>query len=283
MRSNSVWRALVLALGVLLAASQQPAQAAEPAESPREVAEPAVEMVLEPKAIDLLKAASSRLAAARTMKFTAIVSYESPSRLGPALVYTTKSEVTLRRPDRLRVITLGDGPASEFYYDGRTVLAFSPAENLVAVADAPPTTDAVLKFAFDCAAIYFPFTDLIVTDPYAGIADGMKLAFYIGQSKVVGGTTTDMIAYASDDVFVQIWIGAEDKLPRMMRAVYRNDPLRLRHQLEISNWELDPCVEPETFASTKAAAASRIIFAHPDTKPTPVDNTPLQAKPAKTQ
>jgi len=38
--------------------------------------------VLEPKAIDLLKAASSRLAAARTMTFTAVISYESPSRLG---------------------------------------------------------------------------------------------------------------------------------------------------------------------------------------------------------
>jgi hypothetical protein len=41
--------------------------------------------VLEPKALELLKAASSRLAAARSMKFTAVVSYEAPSRFGPAL------------------------------------------------------------------------------------------------------------------------------------------------------------------------------------------------------
>jgi hypothetical protein len=35
--------------------------------------------VLEPKAIELLKAASSRLAAAHTMSFTTVVTYESPA------------------------------------------------------------------------------------------------------------------------------------------------------------------------------------------------------------
>jgi hypothetical protein len=32
------------------------------------------------------------------------------------------------------VITSGDGPASEFYYDGKVMMAFEPAANLVAVA-----------------------------------------------------------------------------------------------------------------------------------------------------
>src|SRR5712692_6391958 len=132
------------------------------------------------------------------MTFTAVVSYENPSRLGPPLVYTTKSEVMMQRPDKLRVLTLGDGPPSEFYYDGKIMMAFAPAENLVAVADAPPTIDAALQAAFDSAAIYFPFSDVIVADPYGDIADGLKAAFYIGQSRVVGDTTTDIVAYVSE-------------------------------------------------------------------------------------
>jgi hypothetical protein len=75
--------------------------------------------VLEPKAIEILKALCDRLAAARSMSFTAEVTYESPSRMGFPLAYTTKSEVVMQRPDKLRVITLGDGPASESYYDGK--------------------------------------------------------------------------------------------------------------------------------------------------------------------
>ena len=200
------------------------AQGREARQAGEEVRGARTQMVLEPRAIEILKAASARLAAAKSMAFTAVVSYESPSRLGPPLVYATKSEVTLQRPDKLKVISLGDGPPSEFYYDGKVMMAFAPTENLVAVADAPPTIDAALQAAYDSAAIYFPFTDVIVADPYKDIADGLKVAFYIGQSNIVGGTTTDMVAYVTGDVFVQIWIGARGQAsaPRLRRVSHRS-------------------------------------------------------------
>ena len=275
---------LTLALLVLLVATgyaQQPRQVPKAATSrgaPNEEAPPAVRMTLEPKAITILKAACDRLAAAHTMRFTAVVDYESPSLLGTPLVYTTKSEVTLQRPDKLRVITSGDGPASEFYYDGKTMMAFAPAENLVAVAEAPPTIDAALKAAYDTAAIYFPFTDVIVADPYKDMVDGLILAFYIGQSHVVGGTTTDMVAYANEDVFIQSWIGAEDKLPRMMRAVYRADPARLRHQLTLSDWQLDLTVPEDAFTSASASSAKPIAFAHPNPTAAPGAKAPAKTE-----
>jgi hypothetical protein len=222
---------------------------------------------LEPKAIELLKAASEHLTAAKSLTFTAVVSYESPSVFGPALVYTTRSEVTMQRPNKLRVITPGDGPATEFYYDGKTMTAFAPAENLVATSVAPATIDATLASAYDTAAIYFPFTDLVVADPYKDLAEGLKVAFYIGQSNVVAGTTTDMVAFANDNVFAQIWIGADDKLPRKLRAVYLNDPQFLRHDMDLSNWKLDPKLATDTFSATKAATAMHIAFARPDAKP----------------
>ncbi len=277
---------LVLTLGVFLTSSanaagtKQGPKASKPPKSTSEDAPPAVRLTIEPKAIDILKEACNRLAAARTMSFTAVVTYESPSRLGTPLAYTTKSEVTLQRPDKLRVVTPADGPASEFYYNGKTMIAFSPVENLIAVADAPPTIDATLKAAYDLAAIYFPFTDLIVTDPYKDLADGMTLAFYIGQSKVVGGTTTDMVAYADNEVFMQIWIGTEDKLPRMVRAVYRSDQAHLRHQLELSNWQLEPGIAADAFAPKNAGSAKPIAFAHP-TKPPREGKTPAKGKPSK--
>lgn len=293
-RQSGRWISL-LALGVLLvtAASAQGAQptpkASKSAKPPAKKAAPTIEAVIEPKAVEILKAASSRLAAAKSMKFTAVVSYEAPSRFGPALVYTTKSEVTMQRPDKLKIITPGDGPASEFYFDGKVMMAYAPKENLVAVADAPPTIDDMLQYAFHSAEIYYPFSDMLVTDPYLGLANRMQLAFYIGQSNTVGGTTTDMVAFASDDVFVQIWIGAEDKLPRKMRAVYRRDPLQLRHDMELSNWQLDPAVAPEEFVSQKAQAAKRIAFAHPSTmlppgvKPLFLSKPPTKSAPAKTK
>ncbi len=264
----------VAALGLGMIASghtQQPQKTqhtAKAAARPAKAAAPAFQPGLEPRAIDVLKAACARLAAARSMAFTAVVSYESPSRL---------------RPDKLKVITLGDGPPSEFYYDGKAMMAYEPADNLVAVADAPPTIDAALQLAYDSAAIYFPFTDVVVANPYTDIADGLKVAFYIGQSRVVGDTTTDMVAYITGDVFVQIWIGTQDKLPRRIYAVYLNDRTRLRHVLELSNWQLDVTVPANAFASAKATGAAHIAFARPDETDAPGMKPPPKTKPPGTQ
>jgi hypothetical protein len=294
-KSTSAWRDRAVALVVMVltfgAGAQSPTpntKSAEPSPAAAKATKPAMKytppefkLVLEPRAMDLLKATSAKLAAAKSMSFTATVSYEYPSKLGPSIVYTSRYDVAMVRPDKLRVIVPGDGPASEFYYDGKAMLAFAPAENLVAVADAPPTIDATLRAAFEKAAIYYPFTDLVVADPFVALTDGAILAFTIGQSDLVGGTRTDMVAWANDDVFLQMWIGAEDKLPRRIRAVYRTDPYALGHQMDLSNWQLDGTLAPDAFVSQKAQSAKRIAFASPVGTPPVSAKSPSKAVKAK--
>ena len=143
------------------------------------------------------------------------------------------------------------------------------------MADAPPTIDAALAAAFKDAAIFFPFMDLVASDPYKALTDGAILAFYIGQSSSVGGTKTDMVAWANDDVFLQIWIGVDDKLPRRVRATFRADPLRLRHELDLSNWQLDPALPPDTFASAKTGSTVLVRCGSPPAIPcTSTDGSP---------
>jgi len=185
-------RALSIVLGVLVAVGAHAQQPPSPASgTERGSVEQPVKRL--PEAISLLKATSNRLAAARSMRFSAMASYENPSRFGQPLVYTTQSEVLLQRPDKLRVITPGDG------------------------------------------------------------------------------------------TFVQVWIGTDDKLPRMARAVYCNDPAQLRHQVEFSNWQLDTAVLAGAFASPKAATATRIPFARPDAELAAPDiSTAAQGEPSQT-
>ena len=292
MTARLLHRALPLLLGAALALpaeAQAPAAAKAPAvqAAPKKPAAKPFTPVLEPRAVELLQATSRRLAAAKSLSFTAVASYEYPSRLGPPIVYTMRYDVVLQRPNQLKIVVPGDGPATEFFYDGREMVAFAPAENLVAVADAPPTIEGALKKAFDSAAIYFPFTDLLLPDPYAAIAPGAILAYVVGPSGVVGGVKTDMIVWANNEVFLQLWIGADDKLPRRIRAQFRADPKGLRHDLELSNWQLDGTLPAETFSTAKAKTGQPMAFAAPGRK-VPIGVKPVAiergAKPAtKTQ
>ncbi|MDO9709894.1 DUF2092 domain-containing protein [Paracraurococcus lichenis] len=262
---------MALVLGALVAAPPALAQA-PPAQPPPAQAPPAPppaphlspQVTLEPRAMELLQVMCARLAAARSLGFNAVATYESPARTGHPLAYATAFQVLMQRPDRLRVLMPGDGPPSEFYYDGRRMVAFAPQEGLAAVAEAPPSIDAMLKAAFEQAAIYFPFADFIVSDPCRDLTDGLRIAFVVGQSKVVGGTTTDVLAIANDAVQGQLWIGAEDRLPRLFRATYFDDPATYRHAVAFSDWVLDRPVPADAFASVGAAQARPMPFARPD-------------------
>lgn len=270
MRVQSALRLAGPGLCVFAVASLASAQQAEAPASGAQAPPPAEHSPappMEPKAIDLLKAMGQRLAAARSLSFTAVATFERTSAFGHVLQYASKYEVTLQRPDKLRIVTLGDGPRSEFYYDGKTMSQLAPVEDLVATAAAPPAIDAMLAAAFESADIYFPFTDFLVGDPYADLAAGMQLAFYVGPSVVVDGTTTDMVAFESHGVFVQAWLGALDKLPRRARAQFDSDPLQLRHEVSLSNWMLDPVIAPDAFVSKQAASAKRIEFAKREALP----------------
>jgi hypothetical protein len=132
------------------------------------------------------------------------------------------------------------------------------------VAEAPPTIDDLIDAAWEKAAIYFPFSDVIVSDPCAVFRRRMGSAFYVGQSKVVGGTTTDMIAVAGEDVQAELWIGAVDHLPRLIRVVYPDEPAHALYQTEYSDWHLGASVAPQVFVSEKAAKAKPMPFSPPD-------------------
>lgn len=84
-------RVLTLAAGVCLTAGAHaqptPAPATLKPSKPAKVASkpgrPVAAPELEAKAMVIVKAMSDRLAQARSMSFTAVVTYESPSRIGP--------------------------------------------------------------------------------------------------------------------------------------------------------------------------------------------------------
>jgi len=256
---NNIVMALCAGLMALVAAP-----VAAPAQNtPAATAPAAPAPVMEPKAIEVLKAASDKLAAANTLQFTAVSTYERAARNGQPLYYSLVHQVMVQRPDKMRVITPGDGTPDEFYYDGKTMMAYVPSSDLVAVADAPPTIDKLVDEAWDKAAIYFPFSDIIASDPYAELSKTLKSAFYVGRSIAVGGVATDMVAVAGDDVAAEVWIGVDDHLPRLIRAAYANEPAHARYETQFSNWKLGEPVPTDAFASAKAAKATHIEFAPP--------------------
>ena len=265
-----------VALGAVSFLALTQAQAQQPTATP--AAPPAAAPPIEPKVEEILKAACAVLENAKAMSFNALSTYEKAARNGQPLFYATLNQVTMQRPDKLRVISPGDGIPDEFYYDGKTMMAYVPSQDLVAKSEAPPTIDQMVDAAWDKAAIFFPFADVILSKPCAVFKErGMDTAFYVGQSKLIGGTTTDIVAVASPEVQAELWIGAADHLPRLIRVVYPNEPAHALYQTEYSDWHLVSGFDPATFMSAQAEKAKPMQFEPPGPREQP-PNVPPQPK-----
>ncbi|HUK08326.1 MAG TPA: DUF2092 domain-containing protein [Stellaceae bacterium] len=265
-----------VALGAVSFLALAQAQAQQTPATP--AAPPAAAPAIEPKVAEILKAACAVLENAKAMSFNALSTYEKAARNGQPLFYATLNQVTMQRPDKLRVVSPGDGIPDEFYYNGKTMMAYVPSQDLVAKSEAPPTIDQMVDAAWEKAAIFFPFADVILSKPCAVFKErGMDTAFYVGQSKLIGGTITDIVAVASPEVQAELWIGAADHLPRLVRVVYPNEPAHALYQTEYSDWHLMAAVDPATFRSAMAEKAKPMQFEPPGPREQP-PNVPPQPK-----
>ena len=102
------------ALTILLcsvSASSPPAwaqQDAAPAANPPTAAAP--RPAIEPRAVELLNAMGAKLDAAKSMSFSVKTAFEEPARSGQPLFYMVQASVSLERPDKMKIVTSGDGP-----------------------------------------------------------------------------------------------------------------------------------------------------------------------------
>jgi hypothetical protein len=208
---------------------------------------------LEPKAVEVLKAVANRLAQARTLSFEAVDTFEGLSTAGTSLTSARTFDVTLQRPNKLRVSLTGSSSRSEFYCNGTTMMTYSGAAKAVVIAKAPQTISDCLTEAYKATTISFPFPDLIIASPYNGLMQGLRRVDYTGQSALDDGTTADVVTYSTANASVQMWVSTEDKLPRMIHIAHPDDPHRVRHSLVLSSWRINVPVPAEVFATVSAA------------------------------
>ncbi|HRF06581.1 DUF2092 domain-containing protein [Accumulibacter sp.] len=199
------------------------------------------------RALKLLKEMSDTLAGARTLQFKAraLLPLESPT--GQYISLFAASRVRLQRPDRLFVESRGDLVPNDLYYNGKTVTAIGPARKFYAQQEAAGSTlDAVLQQEHPGADTLAPFVDLLVSDPYARLSKDLASALLVGQS-TIAGVTTDHLAFTAPGVDWELWIGAQDKLPRLAVASYRSGERQPVFTVEFSDWKLNAPLPAQTF------------------------------------
>jgi len=185
---------------------------------------------------------------------------------------TNVRTITVERPSRFVADATGDTLHRASCFDGRTLTVLNKQKNVYASVEMPGTIDAVLdKVAADYKVV-IPLSDLLYSDPYTTLMDGVLYGKYLGIHQA-GGVACHHLTFGQDGLYWQIWIDAGDKpWPRKLSLAYWEDSGVPRYEATFRHWVSNPpkvegefvCkppagarkVEPEELARLAVAASS---------------------------
>jgi len=151
-------------------------------------------------------------------------------------------------------------PNFDFTYDGSTIAAYAPNNNVYSISKAPDTIDAMLPFLEKASGIRFASADLLFTDPYAVLTKGVSSAVVVG-SDVVQGEPCEHLAFRAPGVNWEVWIESGARaLPRRLVITYTNVTNFPRSLVEFSHWNLHPWLTDSAFDFKKPAGAKETAF-----------------------
>ena len=191
---------------------------------------------------------------------------------------TNVRRIAVERPNRLAADATGDTLNRASWYDGRTVTVLDKEHNVYATLEAAGTIDATLDKLQDEYGVVLPLVDLLYSDPYAVLMEGVTYGRYLGIHQAAG-VACHHLAFSQDTIEWQIWIDAGEKpLPRKLVISYVQEPGEPQYSATIRRFTREAKV-PEGLFTFEAPEGAQKIDAKDMKRPDAEDATPPETTP----
>jgi hypothetical protein len=247
---KTITRGAVVALAAaLLAGGLATAQTPDAPAKPRRV---------DARADEILKKMSELLARTPRFALEAEESFDEVHDNAPRVQLTNVRRVAVVRPDRFAADASGDTLDRAAWFDGRTLSVLNKGPNTYMTAEMPGTIDAALDRVAEQYGIVLPLADLLYSDVYATLTEGVLYGEYLGLH-TAAGTLCHHLAFSQEAIDWQIWIDAgESTLPRKLVISYVSEPGAPQYAAVIKRWSLDPKFDDGLFRFEPPEGATRI-------------------------
>jgi hypothetical protein len=202
---------------------------------------------LDSATVDRLRHSLNYLAGMEAFSLAAHSSLEVVLLSGQKIQFDNSSRLTVQRPNKLHAERLGDLVAQEFLYDGESLTLHQVDAGLYASVPAPGTLEEMLDFARDYLDIVAPAGDLIYSDAFELLMEGVHTAFTVGEADVAG-VPCDHLAFSAPGTDFQIWIQQGDRpLPRKLIITSRDVVNAPQFSVLIDAWDQTPDLDEDLF------------------------------------
>jgi hypothetical protein len=245
------WAKLAKGLAAAWIAASSLAAFAQPTNQP---------LGIDPAAQRLLKASTDFLAGRNAFAADTRNSLEVVLHSGQKIQFNHVARLAVQRPNKLRAERSGDLVEQVFIFDGQALTLFNPADKTFATVAAPPTIEGMLDFAQKSLTCRRACGRLIYTNAYDILMQDVVQGFIVGKA-VIEGVRCDHLAFRNPFVDMQIWIQeGPQPLPRKMVLTSRDVFNAPQFSVTITQWDLQPRFDAQTFVFTPPAGAKQIDF-----------------------
>lgn len=173
-------------------------------------------------------------------------------------------KVTVNRPHQLRTERYGELLHQIFYYDGKTLTLYNPAQKVYATAPAPGTIDDMFHVARDSFGISVPISDLLYQNSFDLLIKDVNFAAILGK-EMIGEVQCDHLLFGRPDVDFQIWFAdSGPPLPYKYIVTDKSTPELFSFSTAIYNWDLNPIITDSLFEFVPPQGTNKITFLKPD-------------------
>lgn len=217
---------------------------------------------VDPEAIKLLRGTTDYLAGLKQFRVATDTSIEAVISTGQKLQFGHRVDLTMQRPNKLRAERVGELISQVFFYDGKSLSVHLPDDRYYATVPAPPTIEAMLDYARDKLNVIAPAADLVYSNAFERLTEGLTSAFVVGEA-VVGGVRCIHMAFRNPEVDWQIWIQEGNKpLPRKFVVTSKRMPESPQFVVTLSKWDVAPKPTGAMFRFVPPKGSRQIDF-HP--------------------
>jgi len=213
---------------------------------------------IEPRADEELKRMSEFLAKLPRFAFEAEETFDEIPDGEIRQQLTNLRRVALERPNHAAADVTGDTLERATWYDGKTVTVLDKEHNTYAVIEAPSSIDATLDMLEDKYGVALPLKDVLFSDPYAILSEGITYGRYLGIHQAAG-VACHHLAFSQDTIEWQLWIDAGDQpVPRKIVITYVDEPGEPQYTATFRRWRTDGPVPEGLFTFQAPEGALKI-------------------------
>jgi hypothetical protein len=220
---------------------------------------------VDPRADGVLRQMSRYLRSKPAIRVDSRAVDELVTDSGQKIQVVSRSQVAMRRPNRLRSDRLGPLADAEFRYDGHSFSLYGKRTGYYAIAPAPSRIDDAIDEARDRLGLDAPGADLLMSNPYAVLMQDVTDGKYLGVEPCGGDAVCHHLAFSKPYVDWQLWVETGDRpVPRRFVVVSKTVKGQPEFSTDLTDWETDAVLPDDLFHFTPPPGAQRIRFLQAD-------------------